>query len=168
MGARGLCVCVCVCVWVSDLNISKKKYTMGRRLMNLGIKKSGRGKKFRFQFNLTWHMPRKFWVYSQASDSRVPFRKTPMLILRWCSRHREKDPVDLITIIYFIIFEKCCVISPGWCGSVDWPEGCWFNAKSGHMLGLHVRSQWGALKRQQRIDIFLSLYHPPSSLSKNK
>ena len=73
------------------------------------------------------------------------------------------------------IKKKNCLLSPGWCGSVDWvpacePKGYRFDSQSGHMPGLWARSPVGGA-REATTHWCLSLSPSPSlplSLKINK
>ena len=50
----------------------------------------------------------------------------------------------------FFSYLKIGLMSPGWCGSVDWasacgPKGPWLDSQSGHMPGLQARSLVGGM-----------------------
>ena len=51
---------------------------------------------------------------------------------------------------YWMVLLKSLIISPGWCGSVDWapayePKGRQFDSQSGHMPGLQDRFPVGGV-----------------------
>ena len=65
------------------------------------------------------------------------------------------------------------VISPGWCGSVDWAwacelKSCWFSSQSGHMPGLQTRSLVGAREATTHWWVLSFSFSFPSPLSKDK
>ena len=74
----------------------------------------------------------------EHNSSRYPCSWLPQFLPCHCSKDLSQTDLKPFKPI----------LSPSWCGSVDWvpacePKGCLFNSQSGHMPGLQPRSPVG-------------------------
>ena len=107
-----------------------------------------------------------FLLESSAVDSRY----------RWCSSSHAQlmrgEVQNKLAALFLEFTDESWLLSPGWCGLVDWVSACepnshWFDSQSGHMPGLWARSLVRGTREATHIDVSLPLFHP-SPLSKNK
>ena len=107
----------------------------------------------------------------EHNSSRYPCSWLPQFLPCHCSKDLSQTDLKPFKPI----------LSPSWCGSVDWvpackPKGCLFNSQSGHRPGLWARSPVGGMWEATThwTSLSLSLFSlspflsPLPPLSKNK
>ena len=95
-------------------------------------------------------------VILQMFSERYSVEQTQVIYFKWiivwlCSYFKNNHQVQLRNQPLHSKVNVIILITPDWCGSVDWvpacePKGCWFDSQSGHMHGLQARSPVGVVR----------------------
>ena len=122
--------------------------------------------------NSTFHLCESSYMWLTALVTSCKWSDTVIALL-WLAHFLQHSVFKLHPCFACVRISalKKIVMSPGWCGSVDWvltckPKGCQFGSQSGHMPGLWAGSPvGGALEESTRWCFSCSF---PLSLKINK